>query len=61
MLVAFCDLDDPLGFSLEKMDIVTEHWLELMLRTEDQRAVPLTHLKLYLSKYIKVDRYKVHL
>ena len=61
MLVAFSDLDDPLGFSLEKMGIGTVLLPELMLRNEDQRAVPLTHLKLYLSKYIKVDRYEVHL
>ena len=57
MLVSFFDLDDPLGFSLEKMGIVTEHWLELMLRTEDQKAVPLTHLKFCILKIYKVDRY----
>ena len=51
MLVSFSDLDDPLGFLMEKMDIVTEHWLELMLRTEDQPAVPLI---LYLKNIIRL-------
>ena len=54
MLVAFSDLDDPLGFSLEKMGIGTVLLPELMLRNEDQRAVPLTHLKLYLSKSLTI-------
>ena len=54
MSVSFSDLDDPLGFSLEKMGIETEYWLELILRTEDQAVVPLTPLKFCSFKNIYI-------